>query len=261
MVSIVTNKQTKNTYRVSDLVPVINYVCSSNSLRGTESWTPICLPSVSETAFTYAYISFVGNTDVCQLFFSYDNSGQQFMQLSKAAGRISRQLKETKLLTSIEQSITGCPVPISYHSGPSGGGGGGGGPPSSGGGTPGASTRTSSDVRAAGGSSAVPAGVSGGTPVAGSGEMIIQKVPYLSHTFQGALAFLLNGIIHGSYFLESSKQYFSSRVREPYCRKYLFRNYAKCRELMQHCRLPSQVGGCDFLKCLGRGLCYVCLKR
>lgn len=67
VVSLVTNRQTKATYQVGDLVCVINYILSSNSLRGTESWTPICLPSISDRAFTYAYIGYVPKSDVCQV--------------------------------------------------------------------------------------------------------------------------------------------------------------------------------------------------
>ncbi|CAD7925933.1 unnamed protein product [Amoebophrya sp. A120] len=193
VVSLVTNRQTKQSASGSssikrDLVCVINYILSSNSLKGSESWTPICLPSVSDRAFTYAYIGYVPKTEVCQIFFSYDNAGPQFMAISSAARKITQQLRDTKVLEAIEEAMAGCPILISssfrhMHLAPS----------------------------------------------------------YLSHSFQGQLAWLLDNVIHGCYFLEASQQYFTSAVREPYDPKYIFRNYSKCSELMLHCARPSQI--------------------
>eukprot|EP00392_Amoebophrya_sp_AT5.2_P000105 g105.t1 len=117
VVSLVTNRQTKATYQVGDLVCVINYILSSNSLRGTESWTPICLPSISDRAFTYAYIGYVPKSDVCQIFLSYDNAGPQFMDISKAARRITQQLRDTQVLNAIEEAAAACPVTIQYQPG------------------------------------------------------------------------------------------------------------------------------------------------
>ena len=43
----------------ADLVLLINQVISSPSLRSSESWTPVCLPSLSRDAFVYAYVQYV----------------------------------------------------------------------------------------------------------------------------------------------------------------------------------------------------------
>ena len=45
----------------SDLVLLINLVMSSASMRSSESWTPVCLPSLSDEAFVYAYVRFLSD--------------------------------------------------------------------------------------------------------------------------------------------------------------------------------------------------------
>merc|ERR1712232_464156 len=68
LLSIVANRQ----YRVSaiDLHAIVNLIMSNRSLRTGESWTPVCLVHFQDTAFAYAYISFVEGTDIGIVFLS-----------------------------------------------------------------------------------------------------------------------------------------------------------------------------------------------
>merc|ERR1712182_103557 len=63
--------------------------------------------------------------------------------------------------------------------------------------------------------------------------------------FPGGHGRLLDGIIHSSFFLLSSQQFFSSSISEAYRSrrrtKMLMRSYGRCRQLLRNTKLPSQI--------------------
>src|SRR5690554_2104614 len=57
----------------SDLLILINFVTNSQSLRSSESWTPICLPQFSTQGFLYAYVCYL-TPEVCLTLVSGDSN-------------------------------------------------------------------------------------------------------------------------------------------------------------------------------------------
>lgn len=98
--------------------------------------------------------------------------------------------------------------------------------------------------RAAAGGSVIanPTGPNGGQ--AKNNKNLI-RVPFLHAVATTQLGFLLDGVIHGCYFLQKSQQYFSSAMKPPYDtkakRKYIMQHYGRCRELSQHGKLPTHI--------------------
>lgn len=51
-------KQKKAEVKPDDILLLINLLHSSQALRASESWVPVCLPGISPEGFVYAYIYF-----------------------------------------------------------------------------------------------------------------------------------------------------------------------------------------------------------
>jgi hypothetical protein len=68
----------------SDLVMLISLVISSTSLRSSESWTPLCLPTLSHEAFVYAYVQFL-TADVSFVCISLSPDNNNFYAISNHA--------------------------------------------------------------------------------------------------------------------------------------------------------------------------------
>jgi hypothetical protein len=80
----------------TDINLLVNLLFSNQSLRLTESWTPICLPKFSGQGFLYAYISFVRDSNVgivlmstkADSFKMLKHSGDEMAAASVASGLI-----------------------------------------------------------------------------------------------------------------------------------------------------------------------------
>lgn len=77
----------------SDVVLLINLVISSTSMRSSESWTPICLPSISSEAFVYAYVQFFTG-DVSYVCISLSPDNANFYAISNHAESIKSRVTE-----------------------------------------------------------------------------------------------------------------------------------------------------------------------
>merc|ERR1711920_1219886 len=108
ILAMVTNKQYK--MHALDLSMVVNIVMSSASLRTGESWTPVCLVHLSGTAFAYAYISFVEDTDLGVVFLSQANEGEQFYSISQQSANVKRTLKTSGCLDAVMEAGNHSPV-------------------------------------------------------------------------------------------------------------------------------------------------------
>jgi len=220
IVTLVSNKQ----YRVnsSDLSLIVNIVMSSTSLRVGESWTPVCLPHLNDKAFAYAYIHFIEGTDVGAVFLSSSSEGEQFYAISQEAASLKQTLRRNGCLDAIAHAAGRCPIDLRECAN----GGQAAGPDWTGEETPSAGVA----------SSFLP-------PARGVGDRSAKK-SLLAPTPPGQMR-LLEGIIHAAYFVPSMQQYFSSAVAPAYCTrrrtKMLFRYYGRCRALLRHAKMPSQI--------------------
>lgn len=77
----------------SDVIMLINLVISSTSLRSSESWTPICLPSLSAEAFVYAYVQFF-NSDISYVCVSLSPDNANFYAISNHAESVKNRLND-----------------------------------------------------------------------------------------------------------------------------------------------------------------------
>lgn len=59
----------------SDLQIIMTTVLSSNSIKSSESWIPICLPGYNATGFLHAYVKFEPRLDVGLVLISKDRTG------------------------------------------------------------------------------------------------------------------------------------------------------------------------------------------
>jgi hypothetical protein len=95
----------------SDLILLINLVISSASMRSSESWTPVCLPSLSSDAFVYAYVQYL-SADATYVCISLSPDSANFHSISNHAGAVKTKLStgETLLIDVISEWTSKCPL-------------------------------------------------------------------------------------------------------------------------------------------------------
>jgi len=92
-----------------DLILLINLVTSSNSLKSGESWTPVCLPNLSQEAFVYAYVQYFSN-DVVYFSVCADPDNSNFHSLSKHCQRVREVLEFSPDIATILEWSQRCPL-------------------------------------------------------------------------------------------------------------------------------------------------------
>lgn len=93
----------------SDMVLLINLVISSPSFRSGESWTPVCLPSVSTDAFVYAYVQFL-TPEIAYI--SLSQSSETFYQISSECRMIQDTVLDEELFSEVLTWTLKCPLAI-----------------------------------------------------------------------------------------------------------------------------------------------------
>ena len=94
----------------ADITLLINLVISSTSLHSGESWTPVCLPSVSTEAFVYAYIQFFSR-EVAYICLSLNPENDNFHAISNHGQQVKSALGNDLLYTIQEWSMK-CPITL-----------------------------------------------------------------------------------------------------------------------------------------------------
>ncbi|AFZ79346.1 hypothetical protein BEWA_021940 [Theileria equi strain WA] len=97
-----------------DIIIVINTIIASQSLQQQENWTPICLPSYNDQAFTYAYIKYIepGVGVVC---ISTRGDQEQFYILSGHLEDTSEKIIKSKCMDEVRTSLL--ETPLTFPSG------------------------------------------------------------------------------------------------------------------------------------------------
>lgn len=85
----------------TDLLLIINFITNSQSLRSSESWTPICLPGVSDKGYLYAYVCYIAE-EVCLTLISADKD--HFFDLRGVKASIQRDLVDAGTLSHVLQA-------------------------------------------------------------------------------------------------------------------------------------------------------------
>lgn len=86
----------------SDLLLLINTVTNSQSLRSSESWTPICLPKFSDKGYLYAYVCYIA-ADVSLTLITGAADDFHLMQAAKV--RILEGLQRNDSLGDIRDAV------------------------------------------------------------------------------------------------------------------------------------------------------------
>eukprot|EP00933_Yihiella_yeosuensis_P045368 TRINITY_DN4073_c0_g2_i6.p1 TRINITY_DN4073_c0_g2~~TRINITY_DN4073_c0_g2_i6.p1 ORF type:complete len:410 (+),score=63.57 TRINITY_DN4073_c0_g2_i6:417-1646(+) len=224
ILAAVSNRQFK--MNALDLGMVVNIIMSSASLRTGESWTPVCLTRFNDKGFAYAYISFIEGSDVGVVFLSTASDGEQFYAISQQATAVKKSIQQPACWEALGESQAFSPIDLQ------------------------SSPATGASSPSSGKESAEASGTSANK--ASSRRALLAPPP------SGVQFPLLEGIIHASYYVTSSQQYFSSAISQPYqtrrrC-KMLFRNYGRCRLLLKHAKVPSQICMATDHECF-----YVCI--
>ncbi|UKK02045.2 hypothetical protein MACK_001399 [Theileria orientalis] len=93
----------------TDISTVINTVIASQSLQQQESWTPICLPSFNDQAFTYGYINYV-SPEIGIVCISSSGDQEQFYNISGHFEESKRMMIESKCLDDLRSSLLATPL-------------------------------------------------------------------------------------------------------------------------------------------------------
>ena len=110
LIGVGAHASSKNLITACDLVLLVNLVISSPSTRSGESWTPICLPSLSEDAFVYAYIRFLTD-EISYVSVSLSPENSNFHSISEHAERVYSALVPSEDLDQINLWAIKCPIP------------------------------------------------------------------------------------------------------------------------------------------------------
>jgi len=93
----------------ADLLILMNFVSNSQSLRSSESWTPICLPKFSDKGYLYAYVCYIAE-NLCLVLMTTDH--QSFPKLRDSKQHILTGLEKKNCLESINEAIANSELDI-----------------------------------------------------------------------------------------------------------------------------------------------------
>ena len=96
-----------------DMILLINLVVSSTSLRSGEGWTPVCLPSVSQEAFVYAYVHFL-TEEIAYVCLSLSPESENFYAISRQSQLIQESLQTGPPIAGVvSEWAAKCPLSLS----------------------------------------------------------------------------------------------------------------------------------------------------
>lgn len=90
----------KHLFHPADLQLIVNFILASESLKASESWTPICLPEFNSNGFLYAFINFI-TPECCLLLISTQADQDQFYACYECRNAIVKGLTSLNLLQAI----------------------------------------------------------------------------------------------------------------------------------------------------------------
>lgn len=88
----------------ADLHLIFNLVRSSESLKNSESWTPLCLPRFDPSGYLYGHVSYLAeDCQACLLLLTVEKD--VFFTLSEAKQKIVEKLRRGNCLEAINDSL------------------------------------------------------------------------------------------------------------------------------------------------------------
>lgn len=84
---------------------IFNLIQSSESLKNSESWTPLCLPRFDPSGFLYGHVSYLAeDCQACLLLLTVERD--VFFVLSEAKQKIVEKLRRANCLEAINESLS-----------------------------------------------------------------------------------------------------------------------------------------------------------
>ena len=111
VVSYVQPKAARLALSASDMQLILNFVSKARVLQTFENSVQMCLPTVSDTGFLHAHVSFV-TKGVCLLLIS-NWAIDQFSQLSQLRGAVATELDECGALAQVVDAFEHAPIALS----------------------------------------------------------------------------------------------------------------------------------------------------
>ena len=91
-----------NELHPSDLLLILNFVNTQNSLRKSETWMPLCLPNFNPTGCLYGYCSYLkGASDVSLMLITTGSNPDNFHNFQQVKTRIETSLNEQGVMRAI----------------------------------------------------------------------------------------------------------------------------------------------------------------
>lgn len=87
---------------VRDITVVLNYIYANPSMKNGETWTPICIPGISEEYILYVYIHYFTLNLGC-IIICTDHSHDSFFECQKQSAQIFTEIKEKGLIEIIDR--------------------------------------------------------------------------------------------------------------------------------------------------------------
>jgi len=86
-------------------VPVPSILWAHKALRGTESWTPLCLPRFNANGYLYSYVGYLDESaDLCLLLLSASQAPETFMKFQQCAQAARTSLEKEGALQAIRRA-------------------------------------------------------------------------------------------------------------------------------------------------------------
>ena len=101
-------KQKKKDVVPDDILLLMNLIHSSQALRTSESWVPICLPGISPDGFVYAYVYFY-TKNIGVVMVTDVTTSEMFYELKERGKTIFETLTQTKLIDALNGSLLTLP--------------------------------------------------------------------------------------------------------------------------------------------------------
>jgi vacuolar fusion protein MON1 len=91
-----------NELHPSDLLLILNFVNTQNSLRKSETWMPLCLPNFNDAGCLYGYCSYLnGASDVSLMLITTGSNPDNFHNFQQVKTRIETSLNEQGVMRAI----------------------------------------------------------------------------------------------------------------------------------------------------------------
>lgn len=80
---------------------LLNYIYANPSMKNGETWTPICVPGISEDFLLYVYIRYF-TPNFGLILICTDHSGEVFFECQKSGQQIFKDLAEKNIIEIID---------------------------------------------------------------------------------------------------------------------------------------------------------------